>query len=261
MPLIARQLAYAYTPGRPVLRAVDAAFAPGRVSAIIGANGSGKSTLLRLLLGLHAPGGGEVTLAGEPVLALSPARRASRMAYVPQRSDVAFSFTARAVVGFGLVAGPARPRDADRALAALGVDAVADQPFPTLSAGVQQRVTLARALAQLGLPGARDASHPRALVLDEPVAAMDPAHALASLRLLQQVARDGAIVVVVLHDLSLAARFCDDALAISRDGPVLAAGPAREVLQPATLERAYGAPFDAVNDPADPSRTLAIVPR
>ncbi len=215
----------------------------GTVTAIIGANGAGKSTLLRAMLGTLAPRRGQVLLHGASVHAMPPAERARVMAYISQRPGVAFAFTAAEVVQLGCPwLGEVRARDAAHAaLAHVGLADRAAAPLGELSVGQQQRVSLARAIAQVR---SRPTSpRPAVLLADEPVAAMDPAHAIETLDLLRTIASEGGCVVVVLHDLVLASRYADALLLMNGDGTPAATGPTRDVLTPALLERVYATPF------------------
>jgi len=234
-------LSFAYT-SRPVLAGVNADVPSGHVTAVIGPNGAGKSTLLRLMLGVLTPTAGAVLLGGRPVAGVPVAERARVIAYIPQRGEVAFPFSAREVVRLGRYAAGAGAAEVDAALAAVGLAERADEPFGVLSAGQQQRVTVARALAQLA---GRDAS---VLLCDEPVSAMDPAHTLRTMGLLADHARGGGTVVVVLHDLSLVLRFASRVLALGDDGAAIAEGPTATTLTPTTLRRAFGIEFKALLD-------------
>jgi len=260
VPLEAHNLSFSYTPARPVLRDVSAIFEPGRVTAILGPNGSGKTTLLRLLLGLRRPVSGRVSLAGREVAAMPRHERAARLAYVPQSSSVAFPFSVRQVVQTGRYAAPAsggERRAAEAAMEHLDLRDLGDEPFGVLSAGQQQRVTVARALAQLDGHG-RAGGEPRALLADEPVSAMDPRHALRTLSIFGELARSGVIVVVVLHDLPTALAYGDAALLLSEAGSVLTGGPALQVLTPEWLHRLFGVEFEAVY--ASSGRPAALIP-
>lgn len=242
--LQASNLSFAYGPCPGVLQGVSAAFEPGSVTAVLGPNGAGKSTLLRLLAGLLDPAQGQVTLAGKPVARMPEGERAGRIAYIPQRSEVAFAYTARQVVAFGRHALGAAPGAVDRAMDSAGVAPLAHRPYAELSVGQQQRVTLARALAQLdGPPGPA-----RALLADEPLAAMDPRHAADAAALLRRVASSGLIVVLVLHDMTAAPRIADRGLLLDQQGRVAAHGPIAHATDPATLERVFGLPFRLVRD-------------
>jgi len=241
---------------REVLRSVSVSLAPARVTAIIGPNGCGKSTLLKLLLGLLAPASGTVTLGRQPLAALTHAQRVRNLVYVPQQSSLAFSYSAAEVVAMGrLVEGAsASHHSVQRALERVGMADRAADPVAHLSAGQRQRVTLARALAQIELAS----DGPRAMLCDEPVSAMDPRHAIEAMHVVREVARGGVAVGVVLHDLSAALRFADDAIALGEDGRVLAAGSAGQVLVPRVLEQLFGIGFEVVQAP---SGGHAVVPR
>jgi len=252
-----------YRRGVPVLRGVSGAFERGAVTALVGPNGSGKSTLLRTLVGALRPERGSALLetpGRDPLdLLRAPARvRARRVAFVPQAGGPIFDYSAREVVRLGRFAG--RGVGDDRAVAEaldlVGLAGEADRPYPTLSIGQRQRVNVARALAQLRLPSegeTRGDPAGKVLLADEPVAAMDPRAAAATLDLLQHLAREGAAVGVVLHDLSAAARTADRVLMLSAGGKVVASGPAGQAMgfdpdpsgEPARpgLERVFGMPF------------------
>lgn len=259
MTLRADALEFGYARERPVLRDVTAAFEPGALTAVVGPNASGKSTLLRLLLGVLRPWSGRAALDGTDVVSLTHRRRARSIAYIAQRAGVAFAFSVRQVVAMGRFAAGAGPdadaRAADAALERVDLADRADEPFGVLSAGQQQRAMLARALAQLDDPDARAG---RVLLADEPVSAMDPRHAIETMALLRDRARAGIAVAVVLHDLTLAARFADRAVVLGADGRVAAAGPVAEALDPAVIGPVFAVRFDrlAGGDPA----AVALIP-
>jgi iron complex transport system ATP-binding protein len=223
--------------GREVLRGLDASAYPGQLTALIGANGAGKTTLLRTLAGLVVPRGGEALIDGRASAEWTPRQLARALAYLPQERTVHWALSARAVVGLGRL--PYQPPGAgesaadraaiDAALAAMDVAGLAHRPVTELSGGERARVLVARALAQ----------QPSALLADEPAAGLDPAHQLALFRTLSELAAAGRTVVVALHDLSLAARFCHS-LVLVHQGRTLAAGAPREVLTPGHLAAAYG---------------------
>ncbi len=233
---------FAYRPDRPVLSGVSAAFSPGRVTAIIGPNGAGKSTLLRLLAGLSKAGSGRVTLEGRDVATIGARTLASRIAYVPQRPTVMFAFTVGQVVRLGRYAVGCDDGAVSRALESVQAMELIDEPFGTLSVGQQQRVTLARAIAQLDRANGPTKGS-TALVADEPVSAMDPKHAIASMALLRSVARRGVSVVVVLHDLTLASCWADQAVVLDQAGSVVAMGTVDDALDPSILERVFETRF------------------
>lgn len=243
--LALENVSFAYETSRPVLRDVSAAFALGKVTAIIGPNGAGKSTILKLMAGLRHANAGRVALRGMDVSGLSLRERAKRLAYLPQHSQVAFDYTAEEVVAMGEFAQAAAPGAARAFLQTVGLESRASDPFRTLSAGQQQRATVARALAQIGF---RTGVEDRFLLADEPVSAMDPHHAVSTMTLLCQLAADGIGVVVVLHDLSLALRFADEAVILNADGRVHASGACREVLSAGALRAVFGMEFEQLAD-------------
>lgn len=247
MTLTAENVDFTYAPrdaaAAPVLRGVSAAFEPGTLTAVIGPNGAGKSTLLRLLMGVLRPTnpGGRVLLHGEPVAAIPPRRRAAFLAPIPQRTLVSADFTVRQVVRLGRFARPADNGAVERAMEMMEVADRAAEPFSTLSAGQQQRVVLARALAQLD--GTDPPPERQAILADEPCSAMDPRHELHAMHVLRAQARAGRAVVVVLHDFVAAARFADRAVVLDASGRVAAAGPAGEVLRAGVLGGVFGVRF------------------
>lgn len=223
-----------------LLDGVSLVVQPGEVVAVVGANGAGKSTLLKVAAGERSPSAGRVTLDGRPLGAFSPEALALRRAVLPQHSALQFGFTAAEVVRLGRTPHAGRATRAqdeaavERALAQAGVSHLAGRRYPTLSGGEQQRVHLARTLAQLD--GRHD--EPRYLLLDEPTASLDLAHQHAVLRTARALAEAGTGVLVVLHDLNLAAQYADR-LAVLRRGRLLADGPPAEVLDPALVHAAF----------------------
>jgi len=209
---------------------------PGEVFGVLGPNGSGKSTLIRLLAGLLVPQRGRVELGGEPVAALSRREVARRLALVPQEPRFEAPFTALEVVLLGRhphLAGVTFESEADVAIARAAlarVDAapLAERPVDELSSGERQRVVMARALAQ----------ETPALALDEPSSFLDLRHQVALFDLVRELAAEGRAVVAVLHDLSLAAEYCDRVLLLER-GRAAALGPTATALTYANLTRVY----------------------
>lgn len=259
--LSVRGVCAGYEPGQPVLHDIGARVRPGRVCAVIGPNASGKSTLLRVMLGHLVPWSGGVWIGDQPVADLSARQRARRMSYVPQRGGVSFAFTVREVVEMSRYAAGADSAAVEEALDTCDLRAIERRVFATLSAGQQQRVLVARATAQAGC--ARGYTG-RAMLLDEPASNMDLRHAHALMQRLRDRARRGLAVVIVLHDLNLAARYADDVWLLDR-GRLVAAGPWEGVLRPPLLEPVYGValraltPGGAAKRPvivAEPSDTL-----
>jgi iron complex transport system ATP-binding protein len=222
---------------REVIAGLEFAARAGEVTAVIGPNGAGKTTLLRTFAGLIAPTAGTASLDGRSIADWRPLERARVLAYLPQERTVHWALNARAVVGLGRLpyqlpgsGESAADRAAiESALAAMDITQLAGRPVTELSGGERARVLVARALAQ----------EPRALLADEPTAGLDPSHQLALFRHLARLAESGRTVVVALHDLSLAARFCHS-MVLVHQGRAFAAGPPQEVLTAAHLAAAYG---------------------
>ena len=239
MPLAGRGIQL-HVSGFDLLRDVDLAVRPGTVTAIVGPNGAGKSSLLRVLCGELAPTQGEVRLNGRALGDWEADRRARMLAVLPQHAVLDFPFTAREVVSLGRTPhGTGAGRDAEIVRAALeAVDAAyLDKRFYTqMSGGEKQRVQLARVLAQVWEPVPEGE---RVLVLDEPTAAFDLAHQQITLGIVRRFAAEGVGVLVVLHDLNLAAQ-CADRLVVLSCGRVAAEGSPAEVLDAALVERVFG---------------------
>jgi len=232
--LTARDVTFAYEGGPNVVEALTAALKPGELTALIGPNAAGKSTLLKLMLGQLTPDHGVIHLEARPVGRIPARERARLISYVPQTGAVSFGFTVREVVAMGrFAAGSRAERDpsVDQALDGCDLSTIADRPFAHLSGGQQQRVVLARAIAQARGQG-------RAVLADEPGSHMDLWHLHHTMRTLRQLARDGLAVLVVIHDLNLAARYADRVW-LMHQARLVADGPWHEVLRPDLLEPVY----------------------
>lgn len=222
--------------GRRVLDGVSLSVGAGEFVGLVGPNGAGKSTLLRAVVGL-LPAGGEIAFDGERLANLSAAERGRRMSYLPQEREVAWPVAVSELVMLGRTArlGPfAPPGQADhaavaRAVARMDVSAFAARPATELSGGEKARVLIARALAQ----------ETPLLLADEPTAALDPAHQIALMRVLAEFAAEGGTVVACLHDLGLAARWCDRIVLLEK-GRVVADGRPLDALTPERLRDVYG---------------------
>ncbi|MEV6716212.1 ABC transporter ATP-binding protein [Lentzea sp. NPDC051208] len=211
-------------PGKTIVRDVDLVVEPGETVGLIGPNGSGKSSLLRCLAGLRTPTAGAVRYDGTDIASWPPRDRARKMAFVEQTADTDSDLCVAEVAMLGRTAYRSRwrgPDDTDRAIVAAALDRLdlallADRPWKQLSGGERQRAHLARALAQ----------RTWGLLLDEPTNHLDVRH---QLELMELISATPQTVVVALHDLALAARYCDRLVLMHR-GAVVADGPASDVL-------------------------------
>ncbi len=262
MSLRAERLGYRVG-DRWLLRELSLDLRPGELHVVLGANGSGKSTLLRLLAGELRPTEGRVLLNNRPLQDWPIAERARLRAVLPQGESLRFDFSAREVVTLGrhaARAGSAAEEAAhiDAAMAATDVLALAGHAYPTLSGGERQRVQLARVLVQL----AGQADRQRYLLLDEPTAALDLAHPYACLRLLRAQAARGLGVLVILHDLNLAAAHADR-LSLIHQGRLLAQGTPAETLRAEHLRTAFGDDLEFLQqlDAEPPGFRIQVRPR
>ncbi|MFD7320411.1 ABC transporter ATP-binding protein [Streptomyces sp. NPDC059875] len=244
--------------GRLILDGVGIAPTPGTTTALLGPNGSGKSTLLRLLCGVLAPSAGVVTLDGRPLAELRRRDVARRVAVVEQQADTLVELSAADVVRLGRIPhrrawSPPTTADEDAVRDALhrtGLTDRAEQPWHTLSGGERQRVQIARALAQ----------EPRELLLDEPTNHLDIQH---QHDLLDLVSGLPVTTIVALHDLNLAAMYCDTIVVLS-GGRVVAAGAPREVLTAELIAEVYGVRVEVSHPDGDDRphlRVLGTLPR
>ena len=239
---------------REILHGVDFEVRTGEVVALVGPNGAGKSTLLAALSGDHPISAGLVEIDGRPLDSWSTVALARRRAVLPQQHTVGFPFTARQVVQMGRAAWARTPRQDDDerivadAFATCDVTHLADRPFPALSGGERARVALARVLAQ----------DTETLLLDEPTAALDLGHQEAVMQVVRARADAGHAVVVVLHDLGLAAAFADR-ICVLDQGSIVADGRPGDVLTAELLGRVYRYPVTIGRHPE--TGTPLVLPR
>lgn len=225
---------------RPAVDDVTVSVAAGACTAVLGPNGSGKSTLLRLLLGTLRPSSGSVQLLGRSLETWTRRELARTVGVVPQDEEISFPITVRELVAMGRyphlgpleAEGPTDRRAIDAAMERCDVLSLAGRLVQTLSGGERQRARLARALAQ----------EPRILALDEPTRALDVRHEMEILELLRDLVVDGATVVLVTHNLNLAARYADQLLLLDQ-GRVSGDGDPETVLERERLEAVYGWPL------------------
>ncbi len=232
---------------RKVLTGADVSLSSGEVVALVGRNGAGKTSALRAMLGLLPLTGGTARLGGDDVAQLGERERAQRAAYLPQERRIAWNMAASEIVA---LATPFLPQAealerAARVLTGLDADRLADRGVADMSGGERARVLLARAL---NAPG-------RALLLDEPVAGLDPDTQLFVLDHLRREAEQGRGVMLSLHDLTLAARIADRVVVMS-DGRVVADAEPAVALSPQVLRDAFG--LDGLWVDTDDGPTLSI---
>jgi iron complex transport system ATP-binding protein len=245
-------------PDRCVIEHLDITIAPGCVTVLIGANASGKSTLLGTLARLLSPLAGTVHLDGIDIRSIPRRALARTLGILPQQPIAPDGLTVAELVARGRY--PHRgllgrwsaddARAVDAALTDTGMTELADRPVGELSGGQRQRAWIAMALAQ----------EPRILLLDEPTTFLDLSHQLDVLDLVRRLNRErGTTVVVVLHELNLAARYADE-LVVMADGRVVAHGTPTEVLTPAVLASAFGLDALVIPDPLTHSPLVIPVP-
>lgn len=254
MSLHARSVTFSY--GRkPVLETVDVEVRAGEVLGVVGPNGAGKSTLVRLLSGVVRPAEGSVVLDDRPIARLARRDVARAVAVARQGGELPEGFRVREIVWMGrsphlgfFGGESARDRQVvDWAMDQVGLGRMGDESVSRLSGGEKQRVVLARALAQ----------EPRFLLLDEPTTYLDLRHQVELVRHVRDQAAAGLGVLVVLHDLNLAARSCDRLVVLAQT-KVAAFGPPREVLTGELLRKVYGVEADTL---IDSEGVTALLPR
>lgn len=229
--------------GTTVVSGADILVATGEIAALVGPNGSGKSSLLRTVYRHVRPVSGTVHVDGHDVWTMSPGASARRIAAVPQETRVEFDVTAADIVAMGRT--PHKrlftlDADDDRAsveeaLERVGLTGLANRRFATLSGGERQRVLVARALAQRA----------PVLILDEPTNHLDAQHQFAILELVRQL---GVTALLAIHDLNLAAAYCDRVHVLD-NGRVRASGPPAKVFTPALLREVFKVTADVLTHP------------
>ena len=230
---------------KDVLDHVSLEVTHGNVIGLIGPNGAGKSTLLNVLSGDLQPNSGCVEFDSTPLHDFTPMTLAKTRAVMSQATSIVFDFTVEEIIRMGWVQDDMYLHDvADEALQSVttecDIDTLLDRRYRTLSGGEQRRVQFARAMLQIWRTN--DAHETRYLLLDEPTANLDIAHELGVLRLAKRVSSKRVGVLVVLHDLNLAARFTNELMLLS-EGRVFAKGPTHEVLDARQLEEVYRTPI------------------
>jgi len=243
--------------GTLILDGVDCPVPAGSVTGLLGPNGAGKTSLLQLLAAVAAPHAGTVLLDGASLHALPRKERARRLAFVEQSAATDLPLTVLDVVLLGrmpyrsMLAGTGGEdlRIARRSLGAVGLEAFAGRRYSTLSGGERQRVQLAKALAQ----------EPEVLLLDEPTNHLDVNAQLSTMELVRNLAAGGVGMLAALHDINLAASYCDRVIVLHQ-GRVAAAGPTAEVLVPALIRRVYGVDSVVLDHPLTGRPLVAFGP-
>ncbi len=233
--------------GTTVLDRVDLHLEPGRMVGVIGPNGAGKTTLVRLLSRLLTPAEGQIQLNGRELSHWQPSEMARVLAVIPQNPELPPTFTAWEMVLMGrtpYLGWMGKESEGDRVIARramekTGVWHLAGRLISQLSGGEQQRVVIARALAQ----------QPRVLLLDEPTAHLDINHQVQTLTLIARLVQERQLAALaVFHDLNLASQHCDELVLLHR-GTVVAQGSPSQVLTPPVLQQAYGTEVDVMPHP------------
>ncbi|MBF0803940.1 MULTISPECIES: ABC transporter ATP-binding protein [unclassified Neisseria] len=233
-------------PQRTLLHNINLQFQPNRVYGLIGHNGSGKSTLLKLLTRQIKPSEGSLLLDNRPIDAYSAREYARQTAYLPQHLPTATSLTARELVAMGRYAWSGLlGRSADdqaaveEAFALTHTQRFADQIVDTLSGGERSRIWLAMCLAQQS----------RFLLLDEPLAALDIAHQIEVMALVHSLSRRLNLgIIIVIHDINLAAQYCDELIAL-KQGRLLKQGQPSEIMTAAVLKEIYSVEMNIIAHP------------
>ena len=244
--MIRADAVYAGYNGRVILENVSFSVGEGEIVGLIGPNGAGKSTLLKTLRGILPMLSGSAALMGDDINTLDAKEFARRAAYLQQRVEMTFDYTARDIVLAGRYPylswwSQEKAHDlaiAEACMAYTGVSDLADSPLHAVSGGQRQRVLLAKVLAQ----------QTPVLFLDEPATGLDIIYQEEIFRFCRELSAAGKTVLLVAHELSLAARFCSRLLLIGR-GTLLADGVPKDVLTDALLSQAYGAPVRVVENP------------
>lgn len=237
--------------GTPILTGVTLTVRPGELVALVGPNGAGKSTLLGVSAGDISASSGHVALFGSPLSSYAPKEAARRRSVLLQEQRIAFGFRVRRVVEMGRTPWYRTDEEArdDEAVSAaidqVDIAHLVDRVYPTLSGGEKARTSLARIIAQ----------ETRLVLLDEPTASLDIAHQEHVLAIVRALADHGCAVVVVLHDLALAA--LADRVCLLDRGRIVADGPPDDVITPELVSRVYNHPVDVIKHRG----SLVVVPR
>ncbi|GLS89686.1 Fe(3+) dicitrate transport ATP-binding protein FecE [Psychromonas marina] len=260
-PLSCENLTFSFDK-KPMFNNINLTFKEGEFVGLIGANGAGKSTLLQLLLGLLKAKSGEVLLHGDSISKLKRREIAKQLAFVPQSIELPYAFTAQQLVAMGRnpylgafeLEGEADKKLIDKAMRQTDISHLQHRLVNTLSGGEKQRVIIARALAQQS----------PTILLDEPIASLDICHQLETMQLIQTLTEAGKTAITALHDLNLAARYCDRLILIGKQENgmtgIISDGTPEQVLTDENLKKQFSiqAKIDLQNEKVVLSNILPI---
>ena len=236
---------------------VSIAVKPGKVLTLCGPNGAGKSTLLAVLAGDLKPTSGEALLDNQPVRSLGTEVLATRRAVLEQSPSLSAAFSVRQLAGLSIGI-EVSPRDTDAIIADVvsdvGLSPRINDRVDLLSGGQRHRAHLARVLGQLAAAGERNGQY---LLLDEPTASLDLVHQIAVMKVARRAASRGVGVLVILHDLNLAAAFSDEVVLLAA-GRLVDSGPPAAVFTSEQLSEIYEASIDVVSDPSSALRIFPV---
>ena len=241
-----------------IIDGLDVTFPAGKVTAIVGPNGCGKSTLLNGLSRVHLPSSGHILLNGKDIHSMPAKQVAKKLALLPQETSAPDGITVRELIRFGR-----HPHQSlfkqwgmdDRtaiefALQAANLESLGDRLLDTLSGGQRQRAWIAMSIAQ----------ETPLLLLDEPTSALDLGHQIEVFDLIRELAAAGKTIIMVVHDLAMAARYADHLIAM-KGGEIVAQGSPKQVITPEILESLYGVHCDLLTDPHTGAPILVNVRR
>lgn len=251
-PLLSLSGLCAEVDGIPLLQNISLQVNAGEVLALIGPNGSGKTSLLKSIVGELKTSEGSLEFAGQSMSQWNASQLARRLAVLPQKSVLNFPFTGREVVALGrtphATGQEVDNRIVDEVLNYLDAQYLADRLYPRLSGGEQQRIQLARVLAQIWVPEGDKKPYSRLLLLDEPSSYFDLAHQQLLIKLVRKIANSNIAVLIVLHDINMALS-CTDRLAVMSCGQIVACGNCKEVITPDLVRQVFSVDAAFIKDP------------
>lgn len=241
-----------------LLQNVSVSLQPGKILAVVGPNGAGKTTLLNALLGDIEVSAGAILFMDKNVRQWPLAERAKHIAVLPQLNLLNFPYTVSEVVALGRIphsSGLEIDQQIVRsAMAAMGIEHLSQRLYTELSGGEMQRTQLARVMAQIWR---REDAHPRMLILDEPTNSLDLGHKQQLMQAIQNFALQDVAVIMVEHDISLAANYAHDMLAL-REGHCVAYGLCAEVFNEALVQQLFGAKVRVWHDPSSGKKGISV---